>query len=136
MKIFTLSILASLTLAASALPASTGTVTVVTGPGRVYTTSSDPSTDDRQTNILLIDTAHSEEDFSAPGPASGADRQTLLQIQGEPGQYSNRDLEKEINRTYDQHENIESDYGKEIKREILDDRDKFNDAEDGDYDDY
>lgn len=119
MKLLTLSILASLTLAASA------------APGREYRTT---DTSDTQTNILLIDTA--DADKEPVSPDSGADEQTLIEIHGHPGEYKNRDLEREINRTYNQHETIESDYGKEIEREILDDRDKFNDDEDGDDDNY
>lgn len=142
MKIFTLSILASLSLAASAMPTGTTTTVIHEGPGRHYQTTTTTTTtvdSDRQSNILLIDTANTDENLDAPtySPAySEADKATLRQIKGDPGEYKNRDLEKEINRTYDQKKRIESDYGQEIKREILDDRDKYNDDEDGDYDNY
>ena len=139
MKIFTLSILASLSLAASAMPTGTTTTVIHEGPGRDYvtTTTTNTTTDsERQTNILLIDTANTEERVDAPVYHSETDEATLRQIHGDPGEYKNRDLEKEINRTYDQKKNIESDYGQEIKREILDDRDKHNDDEDGDHDNY
>lgn len=52
-------------------------------------------------------------------PSQESEQATLEQIKGDPEAPKNRDLDKDIERTYDQKGNIESDYGKEIEKEIL-----------------
>ncbi len=93
MKILTLSIIASLTLGASAYAV----------PGTEYRGT---------TEVIYIDTADTfdeEMDFPTYTPI---DHQTLIQINGLPDDYSNRDFDKELKRTYNMRETIESDYGK------------------------
>lgn len=117
MKIFTLAILASLTLGAAASEV----------PGTEYRTTT--------SRVIYVDTADVDESLDAPAELP-ADRETLRQIHGDPDEPKNQDMLRRIERTYDQKDTIESDYGNEIEHEILEDRDKFNDAEDGDGDDY
>jgi hypothetical protein len=120
-KILTLSLLASLTLGAAAAPSDYSTTTpsttmmIVTPSGNRYHT----------TEAIFIDTANTREELSAPA-TSPTEGQTLDQIKGDPDGYQNRDLDKEIKRTYNQRENIESDYGNEIEDEIIEDRDGSN----------
>ena len=118
MKILTFTLLASLAMGASALPAETSyqQTAIVAYAG--------PSSEDRDHK----DTADSSDD-------EAVDDATLRQMHGDPQGYQNRDLRNDANRTYNQRENIESDYGKEIQREIIENRDIDRDKDGDDRDD-
>lgn len=105
MKILTLSILASLTLGAAALPATVA----YDGPGTT-----------QRTQVIYVDTADTSDE--APSRVQSVDEQTLIQIHGLPDEPKNRDLDVDYQRTYNQRNRIESDYGREIEREIIMDR--------------
>lgn len=121
MKTMTLTLLAGLTLAV--LPSSTLAAEV-------------PGTEYRQATIIQVDTASSEENLELEARPLPDEQPTLDRINGRPGEIKNRDLTPSMRRTYNQSKTIESDYGQEIQIEILEDNEKHNDAEDGDFDDY
>ncbi len=123
MKTLTLSTLAGLALTAALLPSP---ILAAEVPGTEY----------RQATVIQVDTASTEEQLELENRPAPDESATLERVNGRPGEIKNRDLTPTMRRTYNQKETIESDYGKEIQIEILEDRDKFNDAEDGDFDDY
>lgn len=119
MKTVTLSLLAGLILTSAAYPTASLAAEV-------------PGTEYRQTVVVPADTASYEESLEMEDRPAPDESATLQRIDGRSGE----DLTPSMRRTYNQKKTIESDYGREIQLEILEDRNKFNDAEDGDFDDY
>jgi hypothetical protein len=134
MKFLTISILASLALGAAAMPVEQQAVVtsshavVVPSPAVVAPSHAIvyevPGTEYRGVDVIYVDTADTsdEVDQTSYPLRTSTDAQTLIEINGHPDDYSNRDLWIDANRNYDQRENIESDYGYEIQEEIVNGR--------------
>lgn len=61
-----------------------------------------------------------DHDYAVDVADTSDDLRTVDLDEMEPNSMENRDFDEEIERTYDQSERIESDYGNEIEDEIID----------------